>query len=217
MSDKSPPQDTIRANTDLGDMVRRGKTPPSRINLNPVVTKTAVDLLNLTEETADEIVTNALKGIREISKADSVCIAQFAADPENPGAPQISKLSHSTSVLAGCSPEGLLGQSLDQLSWLAARLDHMRLLEITDSRSPVEENREECDLLAGLGIGAALIGGFSVEDEKIGFLAIFSASPVESWDVDFYLLMKLIGASLASGFARLRLQQDLGDIRERDN
>jgi diguanylate cyclase (GGDEF)-like protein/PAS domain S-box-containing protein len=216
MSDKSPPHDTIRANTDLGDMVRRGKPPPSRINLNPVVTKTAVDLLNLTEETADEVVTNALKGIREVSGTDSVCMARFAPDPENPGIRAITKLSHSTSVLGGCSPEGLLGQDLAQLPWLDARLDHLRLLEITDTRRPVEENRAECELLAGLGIGAALIGGFSVDGDKVGFLAMLSASPVDAWDVDCYLLMKLIGASLASGFARLRLEQDLGDVRERD-
>jgi diguanylate cyclase (GGDEF)-like protein/PAS domain S-box-containing protein len=217
MSDRPPPRDTIRSNTDLGDMVRRGKTPPSRINLNPVVTKTAVDLLNLTEETADEVVADALKAIREVSGADSICIARFAPDPENQGALSILKLSHSTSVLGGCSPEGLLGQELGQLPWLDAKLDHMRLLEITDSRRPAEENRAECELMAGLGIGAALIGGFSVDGDKLGFLAILSASPIEAWDVDLYLLMKLIGASLANGFARLRLHQDLGDVRERDH
>ena len=217
MSDKPPSRDTVRANIDLGDMVRRGKTPPSRISLNPVVTKAAVDLLNLTEENADEIVGGALQGLREASGADSVCIARFGPDPDNPGVTAITKLSHSSSVLAGCSPEGLVGRDLATLPWLDNHLDHLRLLEITDTRRPTEDNRAECELMTDLGIGSALIGGFAVDGENVGFLAVLSASAQEKWDVNFYLLMKLIGASLSNGFAQLRLRQELEEVGDRDD
>ena len=131
MPDKPSATNTTRASADLGDMVRRGRTPPSRIGLNPAVTKAAVDLQSLTAENLDESVTAALESLREVTGCDSICIAQLGEDGVT-----IEKISHATSMLAGCGPEGLVEQSLDGLPWIRRRLKHMRLLEITDTSNP---------------------------------------------------------------------------------
>ena len=211
MPDKQTATHATRASADLGDMIRRGRTPPSRVGLNPAVTKAAVDLQNLTAASLDATVAAALESLREVSGCDSICIAQLGEDGVT-----IEKISHATSMLAGCGPEGLVGQSLDGLPWIRRRLKHMRLLEITDTGNPGARGVAEGELFRGFGIGAALIEGISADDVPLGFLAVFSASPVDSWNVEFYLLMKLIGSSLASGLGRLRTQAVLHEIRERE-
>jgi diguanylate cyclase (GGDEF)-like protein/PAS domain S-box-containing protein len=211
MTDKPPSTDTARASTDLGDLIHRGRTPPSRIGLNPIVTKVAVDLLNLTGEDLDQTVSGALESLRGVAGCDSICIAQISEDGR-----LIEKISHSTSVLSGCSPEGLVGRTLEDLPWLASRLGHMRLVEIADSRNPGKRGVPEGQLLSSLGIGAALIEGFEINGRIAGFLSLFSASPRSSWNVDLYLLMKLVGSNLASGLGRLHTDAILSEIREKD-
>jgi len=49
-----------------------------------------------------------------------------------------------------------------------------------------------------------------------GFLALANESPVESWDANLHLLMKLIGASLASGIERMRTLAILAEMEERN-
>jgi len=212
MTDTPQSNKTVRANADLGDMIRRGRASPSRIGLNPAITKVAVDLLNICEADAEDIVSRSLAALREAAGCDSVCIAQLSGDGRT-----IEKISHSTGMLSGCSPEGLVGQSLEDLEWLSGRLEHMRLLEIPDTRCPGDRAAIEGETLAGLGIGAALVEGFKVEGRPAGMFCLFSASPVPSWDVELYLLMKLIGSSLSSGLARIRAEQELAEIRERDD
>ena len=203
--------DPVRSSAELGDIVRPGKTPPSPIGLNPAVTKAAVDVLNMSRDNVDAVVTASLNSLREVSRADSICIAQL-----EPGGRKIHKISHATNLLSGCSPEGLIGQDIDNFPWLAARLGDSRLMEVADTHRPSEESREDCERLAAAGISAALIEGLSIDGEPAGFLAVFSAAPVANWDVDFYLLMKLFGTSLENGLSRIRNQFRLGDLVERD-
>jgi len=211
MTDKLPSTDSASASSDLGDLVHRGRTPPSRIGLNPAVTKIAVDLLNLDEDSVDEVVAPALESLREVALCDSICIAQISDD----GA-CIDKISHSTNLLSGCSPQGLVGLSMEEFPWLAPKLQHMRLIEIPDTRRPGEQAVAEGGLLSDLGVGAALIEGFIIEGRLAGFLCIFSAAPVDAWGVDLYLLLKLIGSSLASSLSRLRSERTVADVREKD-
>ena len=134
----------------------------------------------------------------------------------SPDGKEFEKISHSTSVLSGCAPEGLMGRSLEDFPWLSSRLEHMRLLEVPDTRSPGERAQAEGECLAQMGIGAALVEGFNVQGRLAGLFCLFSASPVQAWNVELYLLMKLVGTSLASGLARIRTEQDLEEVRERD-
>jgi len=211
MSTLPPNGEAIRSSAELVDMVRPKKAPPSRIGLNPAVTKAAVDVLNMVGANADEVVTAALNSLRDVSGADSIVIAQFER-----GGTTIHKISHATNLLSGCSPEGFIGHRLEDLPWLAGRISDSRLMEVTDSRRPSAQSRADCELLASLGISAALIEGLNIDGEPVGFLALFSASPVPTWDVDFYLLMKLFGTSLVNGLTRIRHEQQLGDLLDRD-
>jgi diguanylate cyclase (GGDEF)-like protein/PAS domain S-box-containing protein len=211
MTDTPPSNDTARASTDLGGLVRRDRIPPSRIGLNPAVTKAAVDLLNISADTIDQVVSASLDSLREAASCDSLCIIQLSPDGK-----EFEKISHSTSVLSGCAPEGLMGRSLEDFPWLSSRLEHMRLLEVPDTRSPGERAQAEGECLAQMGIGAALVEGFNVQGRLAGLFCLFSASPVQAWNVELYLLMKLVGTSLASGLGRIRTEQDLEEVRERD-
>ena len=212
MAEKPSSISNTRASTDLGGLIHRGRTHPSRIGLNPAVTKAAVDLQNLTRETMDETVSAALDSLREVTGCDCICIAQLSEDGGT-----IDKISYSSNMLSGCRPDGLAELPMSELPWMHSRLQHMRLLEIPDTRNPGEQGAAEGALLSDLGIGAALVEGFSIGEEAAGFLALFSAGPVRAWDVELYLLMKLIGSSLASGLGRLRDSLTLGEIRERED
>ena len=64
MAEKPSSISNTRASTDLGGLIHRGRTHPSRIGLNPAVTKAAVDLQNLSRETMDETVSAALDSLR---------------------------------------------------------------------------------------------------------------------------------------------------------
>ena len=51
--------------------------------------------------------------------------------------------------------------------------------------------------LAEIKIGSCLIIGFAVQGEVAGFVALANHRPLETWDANLHLLMKLVGASLA--------------------
>jgi PAS domain S-box-containing protein len=58
--------------------------------------------------------------------------------------------------------------------------------------------------------------GFSVNGEIAGFLALANERPVESWDANLHLLLKLVGASLASGLERIRDRNLLDEMNQRN-
>jgi diguanylate cyclase (GGDEF)-like protein/PAS domain S-box-containing protein len=212
MSDLSPTNNAVRPSEKLGDLLHPEDGQRARLGLNPAIIKAAVDVLNMDGCEIDQVLTVALNSIREASGADSIVIAQFEQ-----GSTTIHKISHATNLLAGCSPEGFIGRQLEELPWLASRITDARLMEVTDSGRPSDQSREDCELLASLGIGAALMEGLVVDGEAAGFLALFSAQPVQQWDVDYYLLMKLFGTNLMNGLTRIRNQSQLGDLLERDS
>ena len=111
----------------------------------------------------------------------------------------------------------MTGESLDDWPWLSKRLDHLRVIEITDTDAGPKSAAAEMARLAELKIGSALIIGFSVRDEVAGFLALANERPVETWDANLHLLTKLIGASLASGLERMRALDLLEEMEERNS
>ncbi len=102
MAEKPSSISNTRASTDLGGMIHRGRTHPSRIGLNPAVTKAAVDLQNLSLDNMDETVAAALDSLREVTGCDCICIAQLSEDGAT-----IEKINYSINMLAGCRPDGL--------------------------------------------------------------------------------------------------------------
>jgi PAS domain-containing protein len=91
----------------------------------------------------------------------------------------------------------------------------LRLIEIADVDNGPKVAIEEYSRLADLHIGSCLIIGIAVRDEIAGFLALANERPVDSWDANNHLLMKLIGSSLASGLERLRSSEQLAELEER--
>ena len=82
--------------------------------------------------------------------------------------------------------------------------------------SNAEEALSEASLMRALGAGAALFTGLNIEGRLGGLLAIISARPVEAWNVEVYLLLKLIGASLSASLTRLHAERELSDFHERE-
>ena len=204
------PDTPARVSADLGDAVRKGRAPSSRIGLGPAVTKVAVDLLNLEGSNAEEALSEALESLRGIIGADSLCLALLNEERE------FDRVSHASNVLAGCRPECLSGVALSELEWLSGRLGHMRLVEIRDTARLSPALAPEASLMRALGAGAALFTGLNIEGRLGGLLAIISARPVEAWNVEVYLLLKLVGASLSASLTRLHAERELSDFHERE-
>jgi diguanylate cyclase (GGDEF)-like protein/PAS domain S-box-containing protein len=211
MSEHNPPEAAARVSADLGNAVRRSRAHPSRIGLNPAVTKVAVDLLNIDGENAESALSEALETLRSVIGADSVCLALIDGRRK-----AFDRISHASTVLAGCRPERLAGLKLDDIPWLDNRLGHMRLVELRDAGRLAPELAPEAELMDSLGAGGALFAGLNVGGEMGGVLAVLSARPVAKWDVEVYLLLKLVGASLSASLSRLRIENELGDIYERE-
>jgi len=211
MSGELPPEAVSRVSADLGGAVRRSRAAPTGIGLNPAITKVTVDLLNLEPETAEQTLSESLEVLREALGADSICFALLTDNGE-----AFERVSHASSVLAGCRPERLSGTRLDELEWLSGKLGHMRLVEIRDAKRLSPALLRETKLMHEMGAGAALFAGLDIHGKLGGVLGVLSARPVDSWHVDAYLLIKLIGASLSAALTRLKLGRELGDIYERD-
>ena len=129
MSEDNSPEAVSRISADLGAAVRRSRATPSRVGLNPAITKVAVDLLNLDPETAEQTLSDSLEVIRDALGADSVCFTLLTDNGET-----FDKVSHASNVLAGCRPERLAGARMADVEWLSGKLGHMRLVEIRDAR-----------------------------------------------------------------------------------
>ena len=182
------------------------------IGLDILYTKVSVDFQNLTQDGADDCVRQSLEGLRESTSVDSVCLGLL-----DPKGVYIEKISVSTGMFAGCRPENLKDVELETLPWLKKSLRHLRLLELPDTTRVRKDAVKDATFLRTLGIGSILIVGFSVGEKPAGFIAMCESRPQDSWDVNLRLLLKLVGASFASGLARLRAEQDLRDFKERND
>ena len=60
-------------------------------------------------------------------------------------------------------------------------------MEIKDTAAGPTEAREEFGRLAELGIGSALIIGFSIRNEVAGFLALANEHPIAKPNADLHL------------------------------
>jgi len=211
MSENNSSEAVSRISADLGAAVRRSRATPSRVGLNPAITKVAVDLLNLDPETAEQTLSDSLEVIRDAIGVDSVCFTLLTDDAE-----AFDSVSHASSVLAGCRPERLAGVRMSDVEWLGGKLGHMRLVEIRDASRLSPGLLGETRLMHELGAGAALFAGLDIHGKLGGVLGVLSARPVETWHVDVYLLLKLISASLSAALTRLKLNRELHRIYERD-
>ncbi len=174
-------------------------------------TKIAVNLQHLDRARLTEQLQGNIAELPEAAGCDAAFLALFNAD-----ATAIESIYSSSSVFCACNPDALARDSLDDWPWLLQRLGHLRLVEIADTDNPLPTSRAELARLAELGIGSCLIIGFSVRGEVAGFLAVANERPVGNWEASQHLLMKLVGASLASGLERIRTAALLHELEDRN-
>ena len=173
-------------------------------------TKIAVNIQNLDPDRFLEQLRSNFAELPDASGCDAAFLVLFSADGSI-----IETVLSSGSVFCRCNPDALTNESLSHWPWLSKRLGHLRLIEIADSAKGPEIAAAEYRRLAELQMGSCLIIGFAVRGEIAGFLALANERPVDAWDANQHLLMKLIGSSLASGFERMRSTEQLAALEER--
>jgi diguanylate cyclase (GGDEF)-like protein/PAS domain S-box-containing protein len=202
------------ANDETPPAERSGSRSQTR-SLSPALdltcTKVAVDLQSITAATAAERIPAGLQALTDAWGADSVFIVLL-----DETASAFDTVYAGRSTFSACNPEVLKDRPLDELPWLKARLEHLRLVEIKDTSNPSLAQQEDARRLADLNVGAVLFVGFNIRGRPGGVLGVFNASPNPDWSAELQLALKLLGASCASGLERIELTEVLADVQERD-
>ena len=183
----------------------------NRGSVDALQTKIAVNVQDLDPAQFKDQLRDNIAELPDATGCDAAFLSLFHGDVSG-----IESVLTSGTVFSSCNPEALTGESLADWPWLSRRLGHLRIIEVADTDQGPKVARAELSRLAGLHIGSVLIIGFTVRREVAGFLALANERPVESWDANLHLLMKLIGASLASGIERMRALDTLAEMEERN-
>ena len=174
-------------------------------------TKIAVGLLDLDPDSVHEQLQAHIDELPDAAGCDAAFIALISADGT-----EFDKVISTTGGFAQCKPAVLSGEAIDNWPWLRKRLGHLRVVEVADTLKGSRNSKAELERLSELHIGSILMIGFSVRDEIAGFLALANEHPVDSWDANLHLLLKLIGASLATGLERAEDRAVLNEMNERN-
>lgn len=185
--------------------------------LDVTCTKIAVDFQNMRRETVAAVVGSSLEMLRDASQCDCAFVLTLDEAADSIVAASIVDVQLSKTSFTQCRLDALRGDALEPLLWLSGRTEHLRLSEFRDTTTPRREQAVEARLLAQLQVGSALLVAFRVDDRPAGFLGLANALPRSSWDVNLQLLLKLLGASLATGLDRIRIATRLAKIEQRDN
>lgn len=173
--------------------------------------KIAVNIQNLDADRIEDQLQEIVAEMPEASGCDSAFLVLLRARDQ-----VMQTVLSTTSGFAGCKPEVLQGERLENWPWLTKRLGHLRLIEIQNTDKPTSVARSEFNRLAELRIGSCLIIGVCVDDEPIALLGFANERPVDRWDVNSQLLLKLLGASLTSGLQRVKINSALNDLEEKN-
>ena len=179
--------------------------------LDLVCTKLAVDFQCLDAESIEQRLSSGLQALTDASGADSVFIAVF-----DPSRRSIERVYAGHGTFAVSNPEVLTGRELAGFPWLAGRLGHLGLIDISDTAAPGSEQEADAEEFARLHIASLTACGFNIGSQVGGMLGVASAAPHPEWSADFLLALKLISVSCASGLERIHLREDLAMLQERN-
>jgi diguanylate cyclase (GGDEF)-like protein/PAS domain S-box-containing protein len=179
--------------------------------LDLIGTQIAVEFQNVRSDNVAERIQNGLQTLTETTGADAVFIALLDDSGKT-----FEVVYSGRATFSACNPEVLKDRELNDFPWLRTHLEHLRLLEIKDTASPSLVHSADAAELARLNIRALTTVGFELANRPAGLLGIVSSTPNPEWDADLQLTLKLVGVSCASGLERLRLEEDLQTVRERD-
>ncbi|HUG72963.1 MAG TPA: EAL domain-containing protein [Steroidobacteraceae bacterium] len=180
------------------------------LGLDVECTKAAVDLQNLSDTTADAVIGAALETLRSAAGADCAFLVLLDTAGE-----RFDKLIVAKPEPMQFPDDALRGTELASFPFLASRFDHLRLTEYRDTSFPGREGASEAAQLAQLGLRSVLVVTLHMQQRPAGVLALGRSVASEPWEVDYHLLLKLIGTSLASGLDRLAMQARLVELSER--
>ena len=175
-------------------------------------TKIALGVLNLDPNDYLEQLQSNISELPDAAGCDAAFIALFSEDGT-----EMESVIAAASGFAQANPEVLIGQKLESWKWLQNRLGHLKVVEVADTRKGSRASRDELERLAELHLGSILMIGFSVHGEIAGFLALANELPVENWDANLHLLLKLVGASLAVGLERAQDRDVLNEMNQRND
>ncbi len=181
----------------------------TRGTVDALQTKLAVNLQNLDAATVYEQLEANVAELPDASDCDSAFLCLFSEDGQS-----IESVYASRSGFSQCSAEVLKGELVADWPWLAGKLAHLKVIEIDDTLNGPKRASAELERLAELHIGSALVIGITVQGELVGFLAFANDKPVDGWDANLHLLIKLICACVASGLERIRDREVLTDLKE---
>jgi GAF domain-containing protein len=162
------------------------------IGLDVDSTKAAVDLQNLTERNADAVITAALETLRRTTNADVAWFALLV-----PAGERFERVTVAQVEIGRFRIDAIRGKELARFPFLAARFEHLRLTEYRDTAVPGREDPVETANLAAMGVTSVLFVALHMQKRPAGVLAIARTNARGPWDVNFQLLLKLIGTSLA--------------------
>jgi diguanylate cyclase (GGDEF)-like protein/PAS domain S-box-containing protein len=199
------------AESTIQRLIRKAARRPGEPGLDLICTKVAVDLQGLTASSAEERIKTGLQSLTEASGADSIFVALLDDD-----AAVIRTVYAGRSTFSTCNPEVLSGRELEDFPWMKSRLQHLRLLEITNTTAAPLAQQRDAEQFASLNVGAVLVVGFNIQGRLGGILGVCSSVPNPEWSAELHLALKLVGVSCASGLERIRLQEDLFIVQERD-
>ena len=174
-------------------------------------TKIAIGVQNLAPGNYLEQLETNISELPDAAGCDAAFVALIDADGKT-----FDKIIGTASGFAQCRAETLVGESLEDWPWLCERLGHLKVIEVADTLNGSRIAEAELHRLSDLHIGSILILGFSVHNEIAGFLALANEHAVDSWDANLHLLLKLIGASLASGLERIHDHRILDELQQRN-
>ncbi len=179
--------------------------------LDLIGTQIAVDFQNLRAGDLADQIQSGLRSLTEATGADAVFIAILDAAGKT-----IEDVYVNRATFSACNPEVLTERALADFPWIKRHLEHLRLLEIRDTGGATPAQQRDADELMALNVGALTAVGFELAKRPAGMLGIFSSTPNPQWGADLAITLKLVGVSFASGLDRLRLEEDLSVVRERD-
>jgi diguanylate cyclase (GGDEF)-like protein/PAS domain S-box-containing protein len=181
------------------------------LGLDVECTKAAVDLQSLSEKTAETVIPASLETLRRAAGAD---LAFFALLDDSGERFARSIAARSEAVDPGLP--ALKGVELAQFPFLLSRFDHLKLTEYRDTSQPGREDPAEAASLAALGFTSLLVVALHMRQRPAGVLALGRVHGRGPWDVNYQLLLKLLGSSLAVGHERMMMETLLLELGERN-
>ncbi|MDH4165158.1 MAG: EAL domain-containing protein [Gammaproteobacteria bacterium] len=214
MSSQPPPIETDEQETVdfLATQFVFGNGEHPTVGLDVLVTKVAVDFVGLTSEAGDNCVKRNLDALREATGVDAICIALLDGERK-----VIERVAAATGLVTPFDPQVMKGDAAERLPVLNGKLEHLRIAEMRDTLHPRREHAVDAARLAEFNVRSALVCGLSLNGRVNGFIALFSSQPRnDGWDANLHLMLKLVGASFATGLERLRVLRYLARLEERN-